>query len=498
MTLRERLDVWANPILIKELRQAVRGRFAVSILILALLAQVIAVGVVLIAQNLSGNPSLAVMAGQQTFMALIVTVVTPCMFFIPVYAGFRMAAERNDSNVDLLFITTIKPRTIVLGKLASIFAVVALIFSSALPFLAFAYALRGVDLVTIVLAFGVAMLVVLSVSILALFIASLPATKPFKLLMGIGVFLFTLMMYAPMIAMIAQSVFRRNAFAGEMWTALGTFVASLLLADIVLLVLTTVLITPPAANRALPVRLLFSFMWMLTFVLAVAVALNTADTDPILVWAIVQLVLASLVLASAIGEREEWGPRVARTIPRPMPRRLLAFLFFSGGAGGTVWSALTMAATVLAFNAALLVPATRPASIDDQAQYLLEAAICLLAYAMTALLIRRKLLARRLPQRFTWTIAAALLILIAVVPPIIFLAAHHDTQTFNDYFHLVAIANPVPVPVPDDLPPVRLAVLMLWCGAMLAANRGWFAEQLRRFAPLDRGGEAGVPVLQPE
>jgi hypothetical protein len=504
VTLPERLDLWLNPILVKELRQAVRGRFAVSILVLALLAQVLAVGILLLFENLTGSN--ASVAGRETFLTLIIIVVTPCIFFIPIYAGFRMASERNDSNVDLLFITTIRARTIVAGKLASTFAVVALIFSSSLPFIAFAYALRGIDLLMIVMVFAAAMLVVLSVAILALFVAALPATKPFKLLIGLGAFVLTLVFYIPSMAFVAQGLSgsARSPFGASTWSVAGTFFGLLVTADIILLVLTTVMITPPAANRALPVRILLSVLWALTFVGALALAHDNQRIGPLVAWAVVQFVLATLVLASAIGEREAWGPRVARTIPVAPFRRALAFLFYSGGAGGTLWASLLFAVTVVAFNvSAALIPAVDGTRVERLTRDLLEAALCMIAYALSGLLIRRRAFRGRIPPRATWAVATALLVVIAVIPPVLFLVRYHETQVFSDYFYLAALGNPAPVPGYARGGPVRLIVLLLWCAAVAAANRDWFAGQLQRFHPPTRKDGSGdadseLPVLQSE
>jgi hypothetical protein len=503
VTLAERLDLWLNPILVKELRQAVRGRFAVSILVLALIAQVLAVGILLLVENLTGSN--ASIAGREAFMTLIVIVVTPCIFFIPIYAGFRMASERNDSNVDLLFITTIRPRTIVAGKVASIFAVVALIFSSSLPFIAFAYALRGIDLLMIVLVFAGAMLVVLSVSILALFIAALPATKPFKLLIGLAALIMTLIFYIPSMAMVAQALTGgRSPFGGNTWALVATFAGLVLAVDVILLVLTTVMITPPAANRALPVRILLSVLWALTFLGALAVADDNKKIAPLVFWAVVQFVLATLVMASAIGERESWGPRVARTIPGTRFSRAVAFLFYSGGAGGTLWASLLFALTVVAFNVgAALIPAVDGTRVERLTRDLLEAALCMIAYALSGLLIRRRAFRGRIPPRATWAVATALLVIVAVIPPVLFLMRFNETQVFSDYFYLAALGNPAPVPGYARGGPVRLIVLLLWCAAAAAANRDWFAGQLQRFHPPVRnddsgGGDSDLPVLQSE
>ena len=75
---------------------------------------------------------------------------------MPLYAGIRLSLERNDSNLDLLYITTIRPGAIVRGKYFASLALTLLIFSACMPFIVFTYLLRGVNLVSIfwILLFG--------------------------------------------------------------------------------------------------------------------------------------------------------------------------------------------------------------------------------------------------------------------------------------------------------------------------------------------------------
>jgi hypothetical protein len=49
----------------------------------------------------------------------------------------------------------------------------------------------------------------------------------------------------------------------------------------------------------------------------------------------------------AVCEREEWGPRVARTIPRRLWLRVPAFLLYSGSAGGLLLAACAIGLTLV-------------------------------------------------------------------------------------------------------------------------------------------------------
>ena len=82
-----------------------------------------------------------------------------CLGFVPLYAGVRLSLERNDANIDLLFVTTITPGAIIRGKYLTAMALTLLIFSACMPFITFTYLLRGIDLPTIFYCLAVGFLV---------------------------------------------------------------------------------------------------------------------------------------------------------------------------------------------------------------------------------------------------------------------------------------------------------------------------------------------------
>src|SRR5262249_11535355 len=113
-SLSTRLGDWLNPIVVKELRQAVQSRFVVVALLIFLTIQVLAVGIYLVT---AADPTFSFDAGRWVFMILFGIMLAVSMLFVPLYTGVRLVAERSETNLDLLFITTIKPRSIIAGKL---------------------------------------------------------------------------------------------------------------------------------------------------------------------------------------------------------------------------------------------------------------------------------------------------------------------------------------------------------------------------------------------
>lgn len=479
----DRIDDWMNPIAVKELRQAVRGKFVMVALILSLLAQLVTVAVISVAQAL--NTSQLVAAGTTAFTAVFTVVFTAGVFLVPLYTGFRMAAERADSNVDLLFITTIRPRTIVLGKVISVTALVVLLFSSALPFLMFSYVLRGIDFVSMAVLIAMAIFVVISQAITALFIGALPTSRPFKILLGLGFFLGTIGVYAPVLAFASQVLRMGVGVMGgrtQFWSGFTAFMVFMLAIDAVLLVLTTAIITPAAANRALPIRLMLVVTWLLSYGAALWMALSVNQIEVVLVWAISQAVLITLILMSATSERERWGPRVARTIPENPLKRAVAFLFYSGGAGGTLWVMVMYAATVGLYVLTCELSKIRaPRDPLIIVQPLIDGMLAMIAYAMTAVLLRRTIL-KRVPAARTWGLVLLLFIVLAVLPPIAILTRDAESIEWTTYVHITTLANPFPTMQREEhLRDWRTGFLAVWALLAVGANATWFASQMRLF-----------------
>src|SRR5262249_43604687 len=162
---RSRISDAINPIVVKELRQASQSRFVTATLMILLCIQLVALGLYLL---FSGETTTSFDAGRQVFIVLLGIVFGAGMLFVPLYTAVRLVAQRSDTQVDLLYITTIKPRRIIAGKLAAATAINVLIFSACLPFVTLTYFLRGVDLPSIFILMAVCFLVIIACAQLAI------------------------------------------------------------------------------------------------------------------------------------------------------------------------------------------------------------------------------------------------------------------------------------------------------------------------------------------
>ena len=173
-----------NPIVIKELRQGVRSWTVTGMLLLFLAILFIASLGFLVTESFDINPNMGL--GGVMFSWFMAILAGASVFFIPLYTGVRVAAERQENNPDLLYVTTLSPVRIILGKFLCSAYLVLLFFSACMPFMAFTNLLRGVDLPTVFYILGFLFLVVCLANMIAIFLACLPLSRPFKFLFIIG------------------------------------------------------------------------------------------------------------------------------------------------------------------------------------------------------------------------------------------------------------------------------------------------------------------------
>ena len=407
----EKINDRLNPIVVKELRQVVQGKFLIVVLSCFLCLQLLTVGLFLTndAVTVSFN------TGLNVFRVLLGILLGTCLLFVPAYTGLRLASERADANVDLMFITTLRPGSIIWGKFFAGLVLTILLYSACMPFMTFTYLLRGVDLpsVFILLAFN---FIVVAVSIqCGILIGCIPANRVFKVILGVGWFFATIVAFITLLTtMFAPSGLLNSGLGSqldswEFWRgALGMLIGGLALIGIFAL-LSIALISPMSTNRALPVRSFVTAVWLVTGTGAAIWSLGINDFIPILVWAYLHIFLHTIGLFIAVSERESLGQRIRQTIPRKWGIRPLAFLFYSGAAGGVGWSSLNIALTLLSTVGWLTVfPYMRTGDYTQSIGALTSLGLYGFTYTLGALLIRRRFLADRVASSYTWVIAVML------------------------------------------------------------------------------------------
>ena len=146
--LLDRLGDHLNPILVKEARQAMKSRqFVITFSLLLIFGWLWTVLFISF-----GVPAIYYApVGAGVLMGYYLVLSVPLLIVVP-YAAFRsLAGEREDGTYELLSITALSSRQIVLGKLGSAVLQMMVYYSALAPCIAFTYLLRGIDIITIAL-----------------------------------------------------------------------------------------------------------------------------------------------------------------------------------------------------------------------------------------------------------------------------------------------------------------------------------------------------------
>src|SRR5262249_33439225 len=148
----DQLDDWLNPIVVKELRQAVKSRMVIIILMVFLIIELLVMGGVLLASSARGAQAGGLFSGGiEVFAILQWGLLGTLLLVIPAHTTILFASERSDQNTDLLFISALQPSQIVWGKFFASAVLAMLVLSLVAPFMVFCYLMRGLDIPTILL-----------------------------------------------------------------------------------------------------------------------------------------------------------------------------------------------------------------------------------------------------------------------------------------------------------------------------------------------------------
>jgi hypothetical protein len=348
---------WLNPLLVKEVRQALKSRQFSFWFALVL----IAAWVWSIADVVYIGPGIAFGAnGPDLFYGYYLILATPLLLIVP-FAAFRsLTAEREDNTYELVAITALKPRQIVGGKLGSAVAQMLVYFSAIAPCLAFTYLLRGIDVLTIGWILFYTFLASLGFSLCALLFATVAKERHWQIvysvLIIIGLFL---ALYAAVgwchdLLRSPRMPFHEPGF----WLANLTFLTAYASVFALFYLAAGAQLTFTAENRSTPLRIVMLVQQMLLAGwLAFYVARVPGRGETYLVIMRAAILYAGFstfywfVMGSImVGELPELSPRVKRGLPKSGLGRIL-FTWFNPGPGTGYLFAITNASAAVIFAA---------------------------------------------------------------------------------------------------------------------------------------------------
>lgn len=503
------LDDKINPIVVKELRQAVKSRMVVGILGLFLGLQLLILSFSLMAREVRGDAaSLDWNAGLSVFQIQQSILLWTIMILVPAYTAIRLAAERSDHNVDLMYISTLRPSSIIWGKYFSALVLGLLIFSACAPFMTFCYLLRGIDIPTILTILGIDLLCMLFGISAALFLASIPGGRIAKFSVTFVGFVGLCLLCGTMNTMTVTLLWERGEFEFifETWYVPAVIVTGILGFLGLLFFYCVAMSSSASSNRIMPLRIYLFVAWVLVFGALVLVSHKLpGGFSPL------PLVLALILLTPFLGvqlwisicERDRWATRVARTIPRLLPLRMLAFLFYTGAAGGlaltTLLYILTLSVTAWHFDVFVGAGPVWEAA-DGILRIETALALYVYCYALSALLVRNHLLADQVKQAWTWIIGAVLLGLGSAIPSFAAYIIFYDQFRHpepgwwvmpNPFWSLMEFG----MRGQHEFQTQCFWFLGTWAALVTILSTGWFVTQVRRFHPLRRETEASSVIV---
>jgi hypothetical protein len=509
----DRMDDWINPIVVKELRQAVKSRLVVAILMLFLGLQLFLLGMFLLFGEMRED-RVNWNAGNDVFCWQQGILLWTLVLFVPGYAAVRLGSERSDHNVDLLFISTLHPRSIIAGKFFAALVLAMLVYSTCAPFMTFTYLMRGIDIPTILTVLFIDLLFMLFSTMFALFLAAIPGPRAIKLFLALLGFIALGVVCVFLTAMTVALIIEGGVvvFEGmfDFWLVLAVTVAGILGLVGMFFVYGVALISPPSSNRILPVRLYLFALWL---IMGVGLFLTSyyykpaTHLGPIVFWVLGATLLVCIQFCISICERERWGPRMQRMIPQPLLLRPPAFLFYTGSSGGIVFTALLAIGTLYSTWWWCEWCGTSTRAYDAATTMLkMMTVICLytLCYGLTAVLVRTHVLAGQLKAGFTWLVALLLVGLGSSIPAVIAMIffsdeMRHSTdgwwQLPNPFMAIYEFAPGYISGPNSDFQTLCFWFLGTWAVLVAVLSMPWFFSQIRLFRPRDRRDIELAPVM---
>jgi hypothetical protein len=362
-----------SPILVKELRQGLRTRVFVSLFITIQVLMTLLVAISLTAASQDLNAA----ANSSGFFWFLIAI--PVVFILP-FRGFgTVGSEIKANTLDLILLTRLSARRIIIGKWLAILAQTALFVFAILPYAFLRYFLGGVNLIDdlIVLAwmlFTSAILTGITVGI------SPYQNRLTRVLFWVAI-LFLAQAAIPLLFMLgmgASSVLAGGGTAPGWSAPLAIFSFGIL---ILLFMLETgaAKIAPEAENHAIGRRLI-----SLVFLLFAAL-FTFLQTDTALPLSIAAFVIGLLSLIGAICEPVRLNAGLYRPFARRGPLGRLAGRFLTPG-----WPAATLFSLVYVTISGILL-AANDAFQDNLAiaLFLAAANALLLPAALTRLFLPR-------------------------------------------------------------------------------------------------------------
>lgn len=346
---------WLSPIVVKEVRQIVRSReFHYSFT--AALVVALAIAFYGAATSIRNDGT----SGAGTFTALMTCLTLLGMLVVPIGAFSALRTERMEQTLELVTVTALSARRVVIGKLMAQAVKLLTLFAAMAPFMTMSFLLGGIDFVTIAMSLTVLFLWSIWASSAFLFLSTLFKSRAMSGVVfgAAGIVVFFIMSAGRM----AVFGFRGVVGVGggltgsrtDFWWWLAMIMTGCVATTMNFVLLAESRLAGSSENRVTPVRVGF----FVQFLLIVAWALsyireaptNRANAAEAL--AVIGGLHLAMVAAFTVTESMSVPRRVLQQMRTPSRWNWLLALLRPGGGRGAAYVLAQMA--LLLFAAALL------------------------------------------------------------------------------------------------------------------------------------------------
>ncbi len=343
----ERITDRSNPIVIKEVRQAVKSKAYIGLYLVLLFVCVV---ISLFACGSYLRSGVGSSIGDEVFGAFLVCLWITGFVLMPMGAFHSLAKERTENTFELLNISGLGPGKIVRGKLGAAIVQLGLIYSAFVPFMAFTYFLRGIDLPMMIFLIVSTFLISVFFIMLAITASAIAATKRAFGLMRAGFFFVLIILCFYILGGGASLIF----FGGRMFGSGGlsellqaALVTAIVLGSyfVILYLLAVSRLTFLADNRSTPLKIAFTVQSLIFAGLFLYLVIETGEEEFWIVFGLLMAIQWAVVGTFVTTEPEEISRRVAKTVAK---RRIWRWLF------GYFWPGCNLGWAYLTLNIVLL------------------------------------------------------------------------------------------------------------------------------------------------
>lgn len=316
-----------NPVLVREMRELVRNRIAITGIGLFLCLMVLVCFWKIVETGDGWTES----SGLIFFWAISQTVFFGSSVFVIGYTSIRFAFERFTE--DAMLYTSLDAGKIMHGKLQAGMVITAILFSMALPFLMLAYLLRGVDVLQAIILYVFMFFFVQQMNTCCIGICALLKSPG----QGIGVFLLfspvLIVFFGPVIICFFEgTIYDQGALF--FWLFISLIPCWLFLwmgkrmfgGDSDVLMFLFRIITS------------YSSASFLAIVLLVSLVEPESGIDFFAFWTVCMFLVVTLNSLIGTSEREIWGWKIRKKIPQSEKMRAFMYLFNAGSPNALLWS----------------------------------------------------------------------------------------------------------------------------------------------------------------